>query len=148
MSQKRQIPAPEEAWNSHPKTAPHTCKASSWAESPLLLSDKTCFSQLRNTSPSHHSEEYTSHTTICHCQPGEQLCPLQPEISRHQHQTGDDRQTWSPSLPSCDRASGYGYDFKPGKKNQINWGPEIPSLTLSLHLLASSRWKSFSSTEK
>lgn len=67
-------------------------------------------------------------------------------------QTPASRWRWQadmvPILPSCDRASGYGYDFKPGKKNQINWGPEIPSLTLFLHLLVSSQWKNFSSTEK
>lgn len=83
--QETQTLAPEAAQSPPAWCSFHAWEASSWEATPSQLSDSTCFSQSRCSSLSHHSEECTPHTTICHCQPGKQLHSVQPEINRHQH---------------------------------------------------------------
>ena len=88
---KRQPPAPETAQSPPAWRSLCAWEASSWEANPLQLSDSACFCHSRGSSSSHHSEECTPRTTICHCQPEEQLHSIHPEstdTSRAHEMTG------------------------------------------------------------
>lgn len=102
----------------------HAHEASSWEANPLLLADKACFCRLRNTSPSHRSEE---HTPQCHHLSLSASGAIIFHPARNK-QTPASRWRWQadmvPILPSCDRASGHG----PGKKIRSTGAPRFPLL--------------------
>lgn len=75
-SASRQTPAPGAA----PGTVPVPVRPQAETRTPRCFLTELVF--VRCTSPNHHSEECSPHTTICHCQPGEQLYSIQPEINR------------------------------------------------------------------
>ena len=114
----------------------HAWETSGWEGNPLQLSDSTCIVSLG--AQLHPTTQRSICTTICHCQPGEQL-----HSSQEPTNTRDSSTSPSPSYPTVTEPLGTGAAWSLVGKAQPFAGPKGDFLTPS-HLITCSfkgEWK-------